>query len=84
MNFLQKINQLIIKHNGNLNGGLPEGRIRAIVTNSNLSEEEKELYKNIKEIFDKNNILAPEIKLGTDTRGTIRALRSSYNPQIVI
>jgi len=83
MNFLKDLNILLESFNGRLNGGIPEGRIRAIISNSNLEKEEKELYKKVKEIFDSNNILAPDIKFNADTRSTVRALRSTSLPKII-
>ena len=83
MNFLKSLNDLLEKSSGSLNGGLPEGRIRAIISNPTLPKEEKALYEKVKEIFDENHILAPDIKLGADTRATIRALRSSPLPKII-
>ena len=83
MNFLKDLNSLILEHKGSLNGGFPEGRIRAIISNANSPLKEKELYKKIKAIFDPNEILSPDVKTGVDTRATVRALRSTYNPQIL-
>ena len=83
MNFLKDLNALVLDHKGSLNGGFPEGRIRAIITNDDIPLKEKELYKKIKKVFDPNGILAPDIKTGVDTRSTVRALRSTYNPYIV-
>ena len=82
MNFLKEINLLISAHKGFLNGGSPEGRVKAIVSNPALSEKEKRFYRKVKEIFDPNKILSPDSKTGTDTRSTVRALRSTYNPYI--
>lgn len=84
LNMLKSINDLLLKHGGSIVGGNPEGRIKALVTNQLLSTEEKQLYLDFKKIFDPNNILAPDIKFNADTRSTVRRLRTSYTPYIVI
>ena len=83
INFLKNLNTLIKNHNGYLNGGSPEGRTKAIISNSSLTEKEKELNKKIKEIFDPNGILAPDIKMNVDARSTVRVLRFDYNQGII-
>ena len=75
---------VIDRQSGLLAGKTPEGRVKAIITNSAFSDEEKALYGEIKTIFDENGILNPSVKLGADTRSTIRYFRTSSPAKIVI
>ena len=84
LELLQEFGKLLDKHQGSIAGGSPEGRIKALITNKSLSPEEKSLYTEFKQIFDPNNILAPDIKFNANTRSTIHNLRTSYTPYIVI
>ncbi|MBR0488501.1 FAD-binding oxidoreductase [Candidatus Saccharibacteria bacterium] len=68
---------IINRQGGSLTGGTPEGRIKALVTNSDISDIEKRLYLEIKLIFDRYNIMNPGIKLGADARFTLTHLRDS-------
>jgi len=84
LELLKEFNSLLDNHHGSIVGGNPEGRVKALVTNQSLTEKEKQLHTDLKQIFDPNNILAPDIKSNTDVRATIRNLRTSYTPYIVI
>ena len=82
---LLKAGDYIIKrHDGSITGGYPEGRIKAMVTNSNFSPDEKKLYQEIKSAFDPNNILNPSIKLGADTKFTLSHLNASKSQGIML
>lgn len=81
--FLSDFNKLLKMHDGSLAGGSPEGRLKALFTNHDLDPDEKKLFKSIKETFDPNKILAPDIKLGADPRTTSKHFRSSVNPTII-
>ena len=83
INFVKDLNSLLEEHGGSLTGGAPEGRLKAMVTNENLTEEEVELYNKIKDIFDPAKIFNPEIKLGAISSSTIRHLRTSYADEII-
>lgn len=76
LTLLRDFNELLKNHNGSLAGGLPEGRLKPIVMYPNLDEEELKLIKNLKKIFDKQNIFAPEVKSNYDTRSAVRHLRT--------
>ena len=75
---------IINRQGGELAGGTPEGRLKAVVTNTTMQEPEKKLYENIKNIFDKNGILNPDIKLGTSSKYTLTHFRSNNLPKIMV
>ena len=82
--FLRAGAYIINRQGGSLAGGSPEGRVKAIVTNGEFSEAEKNLYLTIKQIFDRYGILNPNIKLGTDPRYTISHFRTSNSARVMI
>lgn len=75
---------VIARQGGSLVGGTPEGRVKAIVVNSEISSDLKEFYARIKDIFDPNHILAPDIKLGANKDFALRHLRTTIPSKIVI
>ena len=75
---------VIKRSNGSITGGTPEGRVKALVTNTELSAAEKELYSSIKKIFDTKDIMNPTVKLGADSRSTIAHFRTTSSPKIMI
>ncbi len=82
--FLKTGAYVIKRQGGNLTGGTPEGRIKAIVTNDDLSEAEKNMYATVKQIFDRHGILNNGVKLGADTTFTIKHFRSDPSGKIVV
>ena len=82
--FLRAGAYVIERANGSVVAGGPEGRIKSIVTNTKMSEAERELYEQIKNVFDKYGIASPDIKIGTDARFTMRHFRSSSPSKIMI
>ena len=66
---------VINRQGGSLTGGGPEGRVKAIITNATMTEEEQKMYTDIKTLFDRYNILNPDIKLGADAGFTLRHFR---------
>ena len=82
--FLRAGAYVINRQGGVLAGGSPEGRLKAVVTNTELPEAELGLYKEIKQIFDKNDILNPDVKLGASSKFTLTHFRSSNRPKIVV
>ena len=75
----------IINHEGgSITGGTPEGRVKALVTNDGMSEDEKKLYTIIKLLFDRRGLLNPGVKLGADNRFTITHFRDSSSSKIVV
>ena len=81
--FTKDLHSLLKEHGGSLTGGAPEGRSKAMVTNDDFTEEEVELYKKIKNIFDPAEIFNPDIKLGATSSVTVRNLRTSYADKII-
>ena len=80
--FLRAGAYIIDRQGGKLAGGTPEGRLKAVVTNTELSEPKKKLYEEIKEIFDKNGILNPDIKLGASSKFTLTHFRDINCPMV--
>ncbi|MBR3256980.1 FAD-binding oxidoreductase [Candidatus Saccharibacteria bacterium] len=76
MTLMRDINDLLNKTGGALAGGLPEGRLKSIVIYPELEKPLKDLYAEVKDIFDPNNIFAPETKTNYDTRSAVRSLRT--------
>ncbi len=77
MKFLREFGGLLSVYEGSLTGGSAEGRTKAIVSNQNFSDAEFELYSRIKTIFDPYGIFAPDIKLGSEVKAVVKALRTS-------
>ncbi len=82
--FLRTGAYIINRHGGSITGGSPEGRIKAIVTNNELPEAEKNLYLTIKQIFDRYDILNPNAKLGANMRYTITHFRTTSSAKIML
>lgn len=79
---LRDFNTLLNIHHGCLAGGTPEGRLKALLTNREFTNEEKKIFKIVKDIFDSNRVLSPDIKLNADPRTTSHHFRSSINQKI--
>ncbi len=79
LSFLRAYASIVRESNGHLAGTSAEGRLRAIHANLDLSPEVIELYKEIKKVFDPNNILNPGIKQDATARAVVRQLRTGYN-----
>ena len=75
---------MIDRQSGDLTGGTPEGRLKAVVTNAEMSDSEKKLYEEIKKIFDQNNVLNPDIKLGATSKFTLTHFRDSALPKVMV
>lgn len=73
--FLRAGAYVINRQEGILVGGSPEGRVKAIVTNAEMLDSKKKFYSKIKKIFDQNDILNPDIKLGANSKFTLTHLR---------
>lgn len=84
LRFLQLGAELISSHGGSVTGGGPEGRVKALVAYRHFSSGQKQLHRDIKTIFDPNNILNPNIKLGTNARFVVNHLRTSDPDKIVL
>ncbi len=82
--FLRAGAYIIDRQDGELAGGTPEGRLKAVVTSTEMKDAERELYLKIKEIFDQNNVLSPDIKLGASSKFTLTHFRNSSLPKIML
>ena len=82
--FLRAGAYVIDRQEGMLTGGTPEGRVKAVVTNDEMNEPEKKLYEELKQIFDQNNVLSPDVKLGANSKFTLMHLRENGLPKVVI
>ncbi len=82
--FLRAGAYVIKRRGGSLAGGSPEGRVKAIVTNDEVPPKEQCLYLEIKAIFDRYDMINPDIKLGTNTRSTLNHFRTTGSPKIMI
>ena len=82
--FLRAGAYVIDRQGGKLAGGSPEGRLKAVVTNVDMRDSEKAVHTRVKEIFDHNNILNPDIKLGTSSKFTLTHFRTIGLPKIMI
>lgn len=82
--FLKAGAYIINRQGGVLTGGSPEGRLKAVVINAEMPEAEQKLYTEIKNIFDKNGILNPDVKLGASSKFTLTHFRDSNQPKIMI
>ena len=82
--FLRAGAYIINRQGGKLAGGVPEGRLKAVVTNTEIKEAEKDLYEEIKKIFDQNNILSPDVKLGANSKFTLTHFRATSLPKIMV
>ncbi len=79
---LRDFNMLLKIHHGHLAGGSPEGRLKALITNHDFTPKERIIYQKIKNIFDKNNILSPDIKLNANPKTTSTHFRTQVNQTI--
>lgn len=75
---------IIKRQGGELAGGSPEGRMKAVVTNTLMLEPEKNLYSKVKSIFDKNEIMNPDVKLGASSKFTLTHFRTVNCPKIML
>ena len=79
--FLRAGAYVINRQEGILTGGVPEGRVKAIVTNAEMPDSKKAFYEEVKKIFDQNDILNPEVKLGANPKFTLTHLRGAEAPK---
>ncbi|MBP5675343.1 FAD-binding oxidoreductase [Candidatus Saccharibacteria bacterium] len=79
MQFLRYFGKIIKECGGSFTGGRSEGRVKGLVSTSEMSKREAELYRNVKKIFDPNDYMNPETKLGANFADVVRHLRTSEN-----
>lgn len=79
--FLRAGSYIIYRQGGVLDAGESTGRLKATVSNEKLLDSERELYEEIKNMFDRNNILNPGVKLGADSKFSLTHFRSEALPK---
>ena len=77
MQFLRYFGKIVKECGGSFAGGRSEGRVKGLVSTPELVAEEKEFYKNLKNVFDPNGFMNPETKLGASFADVVRHLRTS-------
>lgn len=77
MQFLRYFGKIVKECGGSFAGGRSEGRVKGLVSTPELVAEEKEFYKKIKHVFDPNDFMNPETKLGANFADVVRHLRTS-------
>ncbi|MBR3248795.1 FAD-binding oxidoreductase [Candidatus Saccharibacteria bacterium] len=82
--FLRAGAYVIDRQGGKLTGGTPEGRLKAVAVNEEMPEPRKELYAEIKKIFDPDDIMNPDVKLGASSRFTLTHFRDTNQPKIML
>lgn len=75
--FLRQYSDLVRSCEGSLTGGSPEGRVKSLPSSINMTEDERQLYLEIKEAFDPHNIFNPGVKLSPELKSTVRQLRTT-------
>lgn len=83
VDFLKTYSNLVDSCNGSITGNGPEGRIKALMMEKTLGVGERQLYVAIKEAFDPNNILNPQVKLGANPREIVSHLRTKERGGII-
>jgi FAD linked oxidase len=79
MQFLRYFGKIIKECGGSFAGGSSEGRVKGLISTPEFTAREHELYQKIKQIFDPNNFLNPETKLGANFADVVKHLRTSEN-----
>lgn len=76
LKFLKNFAEFLDEYDGVLTGGSPEGRIKALVVNSEEDPKVHDFYMKIKEVFDPEDIMNPEVKLKSDVKKFVKHLRT--------
>ncbi len=79
MQFLRYFGKIVKECGGTFAGGSSEGRVKGLISTPELTKREQEFYKKLKKIFDPNNFMNPETKLGASFADVVRHLRTSEN-----
>ncbi len=77
MQFLRFFGKLVKECGGTFAGGSSEGRVKGLVSTPELPPEEREIYCQIKQIFDPRGILNPGTKLEASFKDVVRHLRTT-------
>lgn len=81
---MQSVAQLIHHHHGTFAGGSAEGNLKALITNPQLTPDQKALYIKIKHLFDPQNILNPYLKLQANPQFTLRHIQITNPPKTML
>ena len=76
LKFLKRFAEFLKEYDGILTGGSPEGRIKALVVNSEEDPLLHEFYQKIKTAFDPDDIFSPDVKLNSDVKKFVKYLRA--------
>ncbi|MBQ7041055.1 FAD-binding oxidoreductase [Candidatus Saccharibacteria bacterium] len=76
LKFLKRFAEFLEEYDGILTGGSPEGRIKALVVNSEEDPAVREFYEKIKAAFDPDGLFSPDVKLNSDVKKFVKYLRS--------
>lgn len=79
--FLEAYTKLVVASEGSITGGTPEGRTKAILREP-FPVGEQALYHEIKEIFDPNHILNPNVKIDVNRKKVLNSFRTQPLPGI--
>lgn len=79
MQFLRFFGKIVKECGGSFAGGRSEGRVKGLISTSDLDKREKDFYAKIKKIFDPNDFMNPETKIGATFADVVRHLRTSEN-----
>ena len=82
--FLKAGAYVIERQGGELVGGLPEGRIKAMITKDTMLAAKRDLDEDIKKIFDPNGIMNPDIKLHVSPKFTVTHFRTEPIPKVMV
>lgn len=82
--FLRAGAYIVDRQGGEVTGGTPEGRLKAVVTSVQMPEDQKELFEKIKAVFDPNGILNPDVKLGANSKFTLTHFRDTNSSRIML
>ncbi len=77
MQFLRYFGKIVKECGGSFAGGRSEGRVKGLVSTPELTAHEKDFYKKLKLVFDPNDFMNPETKLGASFADVVRHLRTS-------
>ena len=79
MQFLRYFGKVVKECGGSFAGGRSEGRVKGLISTPELSAKEKDFYAKVKAIFDPNDFMNPETKLGATFADVVRHMRTSEN-----
>ncbi|MBL8159202.1 FAD-binding protein [Candidatus Saccharibacteria bacterium] len=79
MKLMTEYNALVIKLGGIISAEHNDGRLRAPFLQAQHGDDMLAVFKQVKKLFDPYGILNPGVKFGTDLKGVVGSLRTSYS-----